>query len=952
MLRLANATKYLIILSPLLLLPLFLQLSTTAPRNVIGGDFISLTKELSNDAVQKSGVQNEFKKIKKEKLDRTWACISELPSGVRIWKNYARFFILVDEDSTAGIQVFKGDVNLPQRKLSFEPDTPAGFWDSYDNQVFLSTRKNENPNHDSYYVDYSTFAGVETEIVKQEVLNRQLPYLKGVAFPLSYPLWIGSGSDLSFFQNGKEIPFNPGLLTNDLSPKSKEFGWNYLDDLQTTLHDSGVLRITSEQPEYSFKKYVGSGIAALVIQAKADFKEHKMPALLMYQDNHLVDRVEIVTDGYAQYSTKLFVVPSGERQIRLALEETVKNRNVSILELSLHYSSAIVVNGAANSASFTVDYPTKCSFLSRASFYRKFSAIAGDKLTWDVHHGREVRKALVLTPNSKITYPLKIPAKGSLRFGYGFEVPAGCAGNRNGSANGRLAITIKEPFQTSRTIFSRNLEPSEESGFEDWSDESISLEEFGGKPVELTIETTPGPKEKDSQLLTFLSEPVVASESPAASDPPEQIIVISADALRADHLGSYGYERQTSPNLDAFAKDGVLFENAVSQSSWTLPSFSSLFTSVYPSFHRAYSFDVRPLTSELSLIPEIQDQGYATAAFVNNPCLYPLQGFSQGFDRYDYGVRSEQDRIEHALEWIQRMKNRRFFLMLHLMKPHEPYAAPPPYSSAYMPVSPRKLDTSTRSLDEIDSSCKKLPDEDLRYLIAQYDGEVLYLDHLLSRFFNRLKQLDVYDNALIVFLSDHGEEFREHQRLLHGTSVYQEQIHIPLIMKFPQNYSRKNIRIPRYVETIDVLPTVLDVIRADAPKYVQGKSLLPLIGRGTSSGKEDLLLSETQIAGKAAMVQGHYKYVFTTNAKDFEASAVPCSVRKKEELYDLQADPRERKDILAQHPEIADHFRKQRLEYENKVSEFLKKRGPAVSSTPYILDETVKEELRALGYIN
>lgn len=941
MLPLAKATKYLIILSPLLLLPLLLQLSTTAPRNVIGGDFISLTKELSNDAVQKTGVQNEFKKIKKEKLDRTWTCISELPGGVRIWKNYTRFFILVDEDSAAGIQVFKGDMQLPRRKLSFEPDTPAGFWDSYDNQIFLSTRQNENPNHDSYNADYSTFAGVEAELIRQEVLKERLPYLKGIAFPLNYPLWAGENSDLHLYQNGKEIA------------KSNASTWNYLDDFQTTLHDSGVLRITSEQPEYSFKKYAGSGIASLVIQAKADLKEHKMPVLLMYQDNHLVDRVEIVTDGYAQYSTKLFVVPSGERQIRLALEESVKNRNVSILELSLHYSSAIAVNGAANSAaSYTVDYPTKCSFLSRANFYRKFSAIAGDRLAWDVHHGREVRKALVLAPNSKITYPLRIPAKGSLRFGYGFEVPARCAGNRNGAANARLAITIKEPFQNSRTIFSTNLKPSVESGFEDWSDESISLEEFGGKPVELTIETTPGSKEKDSQLLTYISEPVVASESPAASDPPEQIIVISADALRADHLGSYGYERQTSPNLDAFAKDGVLFENAVSQSSWTLPSFSSLFTSVYPSFHRAYSFDVMPLTSELSLIPEIQDQGYATAAFVNNPSLYPLQGFSQGFDRYDYGIRNEQDRIEHALQWIQRMKNQRFFLLLHMMKPHEPYAAPPPYSSAYIPVSPIKVDTSTRALDEIDSSCKKLPDEDLRYLIAQYDGEILYLDLLLNRFFQRLKQLNVYDNALIIFLSDHGEEFREHQRLLHGTSVYQEQIHVPLIMKFPQDYSRKNIRIPRYVETINVLPTVLDVIRADAPKYVQGRSLLPLIGRGTSSGKEDLLLSETQIAGKSAMVQGHYKYVFTMNAKDFEASAVPCSVRKQEELYDLQADPRESKDILAQHPEIADRFRKQRLVYENKVAEFLKKRSTTVSSTPYVLDEQVKEELRALGYIN
>lgn len=319
--------------------------------------------------------------------------------------------------------------------------------------------------------------------------------------------------------------------------------------------------------------------------------------------------------------------------------------------------------------------------------------------------------------------------------------------------------------------------------------------------------------------------------------------MISLDTLRADHLGLHGYERDTSPFLDSLAAEGVVFEKAVAQYPSTLTSHMSIFTGLYPAEHAVYPPD-SVLSPRIVTLPELfQAAGYRTAGFTEDGLMEGHYGFARGFDQWNDEVEGEISRaiettFARGLDFLEGVDDdERFFLFLHTYAVHDPYDPPPPYRSLYWqgerpddafpPVGP--------SLLEFNQHQGTLSDEAVRWFEALYDASINYMDAEIESLFAELDALGLRDEVTIVFVSDHGEEFLEHGKLAH-TQVYDEHLHVPWIVLHPGLEPR---RVGGLVETIDLLPTLLDLASLDVPDHVSGVSRLPeMTGRTSTAGDE------------------------------------------------------------------------------------------------------------------
>ena len=313
---------------------------------------------------------------------------------------------------------------------------------------------------------------------------------------------------------------------------------------------------------------------------------------------------------------------------------------------------------------------------------------------------------------------------------------------------------------------------------------------------------------------------------------PRGIILISLDTLRADHLGTYGYHRNTSPAIDAFAKESVIFENAVVQSSWTLPSHMSIITSLYPSFHQVVERSFSLADEHVTLAELIKKGGYQTAAFTDGGYVNTTFGFNQGFDIYEDQRIGIANIIPKVKKWLDSNKSEPFFLFIHCYDIHSPYNPPLPYNSTFHDFAyTGSLIPSNNNILKAKRNKIKVDDEDLRHFIALYDGGIRYTDEKIGAFLNYLKDDELYDQSLIIITSDHGEEFREHNSFGHGqTLYYRPDLHVPLIIRIP-NFPKKEIKISELVQSIDLLPTILDIAKLPAHPPAQGKSLLSLMKR-------------------------------------------------------------------------------------------------------------------------
>ena len=442
-------------------------------------------------------------------------------------------------------------------------------------------------------------------------------------------------------------------------------------------------------------------------------------------------------------------------------------------------------------------------------------------------------------------------------------------------------------------------------------------------------------------LLCVLAgcDPFTGRPEVETRDGPPDVILISMDTLRADHLGCYGYHRDTSPAIDALAGRGVRFESMSSTSAWTTPAHGSLFASRYPAQQGIVTFDgrkkARSLRSdELMLAEVLAEAGYETQAFTGGGYVSRKLGFGQGFDEYR-DLKALQGYLADLMFWLDRRDaDRPLFLFVHFYNTHRPYRPPVQefkdmFRGGYTGKFPvRKV---------CDKKRWPLKKEDLAYVVSQYDGEIAHADHLLGKFFAFLEQTGIDDRALVVFLSDHGEEFFEHGGCDHVTTVYEELIRVPFIMAGPGIEPGRVVEEP--VSIIDVAPTILDYLGLPVPGSMEGVSLMSVLAGEARPCAHQFF--ETGLHEQERIVRGirtgELKLVF-----DHEDLAV--------EMYDLARDPLEKKDVLGVSAAQAASLSAAFLAWREAMEAGRAASGSAGDGNALATDPELVERLKALGY--
>jgi arylsulfatase A-like enzyme len=419
------------------------------------------------------------------------------------------------------------------------------------------------------------------------------------------------------------------------------------------------------------------------------------------------------------------------------------------------------------------------------------------------------------------------------------------------------------------------------------------------------------------------------------SAPPARVLLVSIDTLRPDHLGTYGYARPTSPHLDAFAGQGVVFEDVTSAAPWTLPSHASLFTGMYPSHHGLASSEAKLSGSIATLATELAANGFATAAVVNSNYLSPTFGLERGFQRYRYVAEQVSQRepsravTEQALAWAKELAGQRWFLFVHYYDVHSDYASLPEYEAQFVRPYAGQADGTTAQLLAYRQGKVRLDAADVSHLIDLYDAGVRQMDDELARL---LGGLGDDPGLMVVLVSDHGDEFLEHGGVLHGRTQYQELVRVPMLVRGPGVPSGR--RVKTTVSLIDVMPTILTAVGVRVPSNVDGSDLAPTWRGGGAELGARYLSSEAAHNNPEPDTARAVRHREHTLHFDRPSGTFT--------LYDLTADPHEQTDIAGAHPDVVADLRGwlERLRGAGTAS------GDAVTLTP-----EQRERLRSLGYI-
>lgn len=430
---------------------------------------------------------------------------------------------------------------------------------------------------------------------------------------------------------------------------------------------------------------------------------------------------------------------------------------------------------------------------------------------------------------------------------------------------------------------------------------------------------------------------------------PFNILLITIDTLRADHLSFYGYRKIETRNLDRLAARGVWFDKALSASPWTAPSVASIMTSLYPAVHGVQKGVA--LDSGFTTLAEILGmEGFRTHAMVTNPYLSKDMNLNQGFGGYEFlgsnpiskyllNLDSAKVVTERAIQWLRRFHKKRFFLWLHYNDPHIPYGFPngtilPDYGKGYR----GNIGNHFYAVRALRDGSLELSEEDKRHIQALYDADVLYADRHLGLLINEMERLGIMEKTIVVLTSDHGEEFWEHNGFEHGHSLYREVIRVPLIWVAPgMNGGPKTIS--QQVRLIDLKPTILDILGIQGAKATQGKSLIPLMMTGRDAFQRTAF-SEALLYGreKKAIRKGSYTLIYEPETD-------------KVELYDTFKDPLEKKNIARRNKAVVDGLLSD-LERWSRAGDLLSASIPRNDPVQEIDLEEHERKLRELGYVD
>ncbi len=469
-------------------------------------------------------------------------------------------------------------------------------------------------------------------------------------------------------------------------------------------------------------------------------------------------------------------------------------------------------------------------------------------------------------------------------------------------------------------------------------------------------------------LSFFLTNPALSLDNPqdiSMSD--SSIVLITIDTLRADHLSCYGYERKTTPTIDKIAEKGILFKNAIAPSSWTAPSMVSLFTSVYPTNHEVVHgfvnnreiFDQEIFSDKLTTLTEIlKANGYTTFGVSSNLHLSEQCGFARGFDYFkNLSFRQASFVNKTPYLWENTIKNSdKFFLWIHYFDPHHFYHPRKPWIEQYSSDAlTKELYFSKKTMKELKPLIPLLKEDPkaMSHLIALYDSEINYVDSYLGKL---IKKLELDKNTLMIITSDHGEEFLEHGKLDHGNNLYSELINIPLIIRLPQNMTKKVIDQP--VSLIDIMPTILSLLNIPSPKQTLGKSLLTPNGEVKNIADRFLFteLKRNKNDLKAILTKD-WKYIYNYKEKRNE---LPNRLKRAwnenwrylfnykeviEGLYDRKQDASEHINLINEIPSVGTKLKNQLNQWVTTTPRY-----PA-NKIEIIPSQDMKEKLEGLGYL-
>jgi len=424
------------------------------------------------------------------------------------------------------------------------------------------------------------------------------------------------------------------------------------------------------------------------------------------------------------------------------------------------------------------------------------------------------------------------------------------------------------------------------------------------------------------------------------------ILLVTVDTLRADHLSLYSYPRDTSPNIDALGNKGAVFTQSRAQATVTLASHQSILTSQYPDdtggLGNVFPFD--PETPTLAKI--LHEQGYRTGAVVSNFNLRKAMGLATDFDYYDDDLSSqEQNRKVYekppkqvtvsAVQWLRENKNQRYFLWVHYQSPHGPYLPAPPFDRKFLREdysNSEKVKISKQNYEKgtIPDYQKLGTRSEYDYYVDSYDGEISEMDHWIGVLIDEMNKMGLMENTLVVFTSDHGESLGEHDWYFsHGQHVYEDQAQVPLVIYYPEIVTGP-VRIDAPVQGVDIMPTILDVCGLDYGN-LRGISLLTFLKPGATSTRGSPLLTQSENGLHRAVYLDGWKFILT------------LSTPPREELYNLEKDPEEIRNLIQVETKQAAIMRELLGDYTKTRFEDLPKRN---------MPPVEQERLKALGYLN
>lgn len=511
-----------------------------------------------------------------------------------------------------------------------------------------------------------------------------------------------------------------------------------------------------------------------------------------------------------------------------------------------------------------------------------------------------------------------------------------------------------------------------------WESEPVDLSTWGGRSVELVLRA----ESSAEGALAFWGHPTVRARhvGPAApaSERPQGVILFIADTLRRDHMSAHGYRRATTPQLSRLAAEGVRFDNAIAQGTWTKISVPSILTSLHPSSHGLRGVADR-LPASVTTIAEIfRRAGYATLQTSSVPFTGQLTNLHQGvevmheaasIDTGDGTSASKTARpvTDRVLDWIEGHKDVPFLAVVHVFDPHSPFEPAAPYNEWWTEAGARerhKTDQEKVKPFIVDPSLRRFvmptagelalagvdADAYVEREIGWYDGSIRGLDAEVGRLTDRLEHLGLRDRVVIAFTSDHGEEFLDHGKHWHGLNVYAESTDVPLLLWGP-GFLPAGVVVSETVQLLDLLPTLTQLAGLPTPERAQGQTLIPLLGRPdgvdetVGSWQPRPAVSETHALGEDpalprsqyVIMEGRWKLVESLGPPDGWAAKM---------LFDRETDPRDQDNVAGEHPEVVERL-SARLAAWQRWAEERRVEPDSIEA----LSAGELERLRALGYL-